>query len=215
MGHLANSIDATVLRRIRKMKPGAVFTPRDLDALGSGPAVSMALSRYVKKGALNRPARGLYQVPITDPILGALRPSPDSIAKAISTRDKIKLQPTGAYAANLLGLSDQVPLRIVYLTDGTPRRLQLGKQQIVLKRASPRAMATAGRISGLVIQALRYLGQDNVDATVIAKLRRKLKVRDRTQLKRDAHLAPAWVARHLLAIATADQQRVVSHSSRS
>jgi hypothetical protein len=201
MGKHAGSVDSRILRRIRKMAPGTVFSPRDLASLGSRTAVASALSRYVKSGALSRPARGLYQVPETDPLLGQLKPSPDAIAKALGGRDRLKLQPAGAYAANLLGLSDQVPLKIVYLTDGSPRQLRLGRQQIVLRRTTPRNLATAGRISGLVIQALRHLGRDHVDASTVSQLRRTLSAPDRAQLARDAHLAPAWIAAVLREVA--------------
>ena len=201
MGRHSASIDSAVLRRIRRMPPGTIFTPRDLADLGSRTAVASALTRHTRTGAIVRAARGLYQVPSTDPLLGDIKPTPDAIAKTLGGRDRIRLQPAGAYAANLLGLSNQVPLKLVYLTDGTARRLRIGRQQIILRRTTPRNMATAGRVSGLVIQALRHIGRDQVDNRTIAHLRRHLSGKDRAQLKRDAHLAPAWVAELLRAIA--------------
>lgn len=195
------SIDSLVLRRIRKMKPGTIFTPRDLATLGSRTAVASALSRHLRAGSLKQPARGLYQVPETHPLLGELHASPDQIAKALAGKHRLKLQPSGAYAANLLGLSDQVPQRIVYLTDGTPRQVRIGRQQFVLRRTTPRNMATAGRISGLVIQALRYLGQPNVDRTAIEKLRKRIGPRERAQLLKDVPLAPAWIGELMRQIA--------------
>lgn len=196
------SIDSFVLRRIRKMKPGTIFTPRDLAAVGPRTAVASALSRHLKAGNVKQPARGLYQVPITHPVLGDLNASPDQIASALAGKHRLKLQPSGAYAANLLGLSDQVPLRIVYLTDGTPRRVRIGRQSIVLRRTTPRNMATAGRISGSVIQALRYLGPKHVDQKVVATLRRRLNANDRAQLLKDIPLAPAWIGELMREIAS-------------
>ena len=196
------SIDSLILRRIRKMKPGTIFTPRDLASLGPRTAIASALSRYLKAGTLKQPARGLYQVPETHPLLGELRASPDQIATALAGKHRLKLQPSGAYAANLLGLSDQVPQRVVYLTDGTPRRVRSGKQQIVLRRTTPRNMATAGRVSGLVIQALRYLGQRHVDQAVIEKLRKRLGPKERSQLLEDLSLAPAWIGELMREIAS-------------
>ncbi len=99
----------------------------------------------------------------------------------------------GVYAANLLGLSNQVPLRLIYLTDGPPRRIRIGKQEIVLKRTTPKNMATAGKVSGLVVQALRYLGKEHVDDTTVAALRRRIGLAERKQLHAYAHLAPAWI----------------------
>ncbi len=113
---------------------------------------------------------------------------------ALAGRDAVRLQPSGAYAANLLGLSTQIPMKIVYLTDGRSRTVQIGNKQIILKSTTPRNMATAGRISGLVIQALRHLGRQHVDDEVIARLDRRLATDDRQQLLKDLRFAPAWIA---------------------
>ena len=201
MSKHAGSIDSLILRRIRRMKPGTIFTPRDLATLGPRTAVASALSRHLKAGTVKQPARSLYQVPETHPLLGELRASPDQIATALAGKYHLKLQPSGAYAANLLGLSDQVPQRIVYLTDGTPRQVRSGKQLIVLRRTTPRSMATAGRVSGLVIQALRYLGQRHVDRTVMEKLRKRIGPKERAQLLKDIPLAPAWIGELMRQIA--------------
>jgi hypothetical protein len=201
MGKHSGSVDSRVLQRIQAMKPGAVFAPTDLAALGPRTAVASALSRYLKAGLVKRPARGLYQVPEAHPLFGELQASPDRFAQALAGKGRLKLQPSGAYAANLLGLSEQVPLRIVYLTDGTPRQICVGRQQIVLRRTTPRNMATAGRTSGLVIQALRHLGKEHANNRVVEMLRRRLAPKDREQLLEDLPLAPAWIAQIMKAIA--------------
>ncbi len=201
MGKHTGSVDSLVLARIRKMKPGTLFKPRDLASLGSRTAVASALSRHLRAGVVQQPARGLYQVPDLDPVLGEMQPTPDQIATALADAHHLRLQPAGAYAANLLGLSDQVPQRIVYLTDGTPRQVQIGRQRIVLRRTTPRNMATAGRISGLVIQALRYLGRRHVDGAVIRKLRARLNAKDRARLLEDVTLAPVWIGELMREIA--------------
>src|ERR1039458_5609148 len=122
------SIDAKILNRIYGRGKGCVITPGDFLDLGSRDAVGVALHRLVKKGTLRSLACGLYDYPRTDPDLGPLSPTTDAIVKALKGRDKILLQPSGAYAANLLGLSEQVPMKIVFLTDGPARRVQLGRQ---------------------------------------------------------------------------------------
>ena len=136
------SIDSKILSRIYGRGKGCVVTPGDFLDLGSRQAVDLALHRLAKKGTLRRLARGLYDYPRIDPALGLLSPTIDAIVKALKGRDKILLQPSGGYAANLLGLSDQVPMKIVFLTDGPARRVQIGKQVIMLKHTTPRAMAT-------------------------------------------------------------------------
>jgi len=140
-----------------------------------------------------RVARGLYDVPRRHPIVGVTAPSVDKVAKALAGKAATRLQPTGAYAANLLGVSDQVPAKVVFLTDGRSKRVRLGKLDIVLKQTSPRNMATSGRISGLVIQALRYLGEVHVNEDTVKRLDRKLSADDRKQLSKDLAYAPAWI----------------------
>ena len=188
------SIDSTILNRIRGLGRGAVLAPSHFLDLGSRQAVDLALHRLMKKGTIRRLARGLYDYPRQDPELGLLNPTVEAIARAIKGRDATRIQPAGSYAANLLGLSDQVPVKVVFLTDGISRRIKLGKQEIVLKRTTPRNMATAGKISGLVIQALRHLGRRHVDDDVILRLRVGVKDSDKKELLRGLRYAPAWIA---------------------
>ena len=173
---------------------GQVFSPSDFLHMGSRAAVDKVLSRLVASGKVRRTARGLYDIPRTHAILGPLLPSAVLIAQAIADRGSLRLQPSGAYAANLLGLTEQVPMKLAFLTDGASRTVHIGNQTIILKHTTPRNMATAGRISGLVIQALRHLKQAHIDDEVIAALRARLTPEDKTVLLADAPLAPAWIA---------------------
>ena len=167
----------------------------------------MALTRLTRRGIVRKLARGLYDCPIDPPVLGRVPASPDAVAKALVGRDAARLQPTGAYAANILGLSDQVPARIEFLTDGPYRRVRLGGQEVVLKRTTPRNMATAGRMSGTVIQALRHVGQRHVDKSVLAALHRRLSATDRAQLLKDLRYAPGWIADILRQLAGQESER--------
>jgi hypothetical protein len=193
MGKHATSADSQALDRIRQHGPGWVFTPSAFHDLGSRTAIALALSRHKRVGTVRQLARGLYDYPQRDPQLGLLSPSTDAVAAALKGRDAIRLQPSGAYAANLLGLSDQVPMKLVFLTDGPNRLVRLGQQMIQLRHTTPRNMATAGRVSGLVIQALRHLGQVQVGDTVIDTLRQRLTDADKAQLLQDLAFAPVWM----------------------
>ena len=194
MGKHTQSIDNKVINRIFGHGRGWVFTPANFSDLGSRDAVASALKRNRQSGHIRQLARGLYDYPRTESELGMLTPSPDSVARALAGRDAIRLQPSGAYAANLLGLSPQIPMKIVYLTDGLSRTVRIGRKQIILKRTTPRNMATAGKISGLVIQALKHLGQKHVNEDVITRLSRRLDADARKQLLKDVRFAPAWIA---------------------
>jgi hypothetical protein len=190
---VANPIDRAMLARIKARGDGWVFSPTDFLDLGSRDAVDKTLSRMAAAASIRRVARGLYDIPRWHPIVGLTAPSVDKIAKALAGKGGTRLQPTGAYAANLLGLSDQVPAKVVFLTDGRSKRVRIDKLEIALKQTSPRIMATAGSISGLVIQALRYLGKAHVNEDTVKRLDRKLSADDRKQLAKDGGYAPAWI----------------------
>jgi predicted transcriptional regulator of viral defense system len=195
------SIEQNIRARIESKEKGTCFTPHAFLDLGSPEAIRIALHRLEKRGSIRRLARGLYDFPQQHPAIGLLSPDPNQVAKALSERDAARLQPSGAYAANVLGLSEQVPVRIVFLTDGPARHVRVGKQEIILKNTTPRNMATAGRASGTVIQAFRHIGVKQISQHHIAHLREALSAADRAQLKRDRIYAPGWMHRILDAIA--------------
>ncbi len=187
------AVQNKIVARIYGKGRGWVFTPSHFLDLGVRKSVDMALARLVDAGTIRRVAHGLYDYPKQHKTLGLLSPQPDAIAQAVSRSDASRLQPSGAYAVNLLGLSLQVPAKIVYLTDGAKKTVVAGKQVIQLKPTTPKNMKTAGRVSGLVIQAFRYLKKDGVGAGAIANLRRTLSDADKAQLCKDRIYAPAWM----------------------
>lgn len=187
------SIDSTILNRIQRRGHGAVFVPADFLDLGSREAVDLVLHRLARKKTIRRLARGVYDFPKEHPVLGLLSPTPEDVAKALAGRDRTRLQPTGAYAANVLGLSEQVPAKVVFLTDGPSRTVRIGGTTIQLRRTTPKNMAAAGRLSGLLIQALRELGEAHVTPARRSHLKRAIPVADRRQLVKDLPLAPAWM----------------------
>jgi hypothetical protein len=187
------SIDYKVLRRILGRGRGSVLVPGDFLDLGSRQAVDLVLHRLARKGTIRRLARGVYDYPKQHPVLGSLSPPADAIARALAGRDRTRLQPTGAYAANALGLSEQVPAKAVFLTDGPRRTVKIGPTTIQLRRTTPRNMEAADRLSGLLIQALRELGEEHITPARIAHLRRILPADKRQELLKDLRLAPAWM----------------------
>lgn len=187
------SIEDSIIIKIRAHGDGWCFTPSDFADIGSPAAVWTSLHRLARNGLIRRLAKGLYDQPKHDNRLGLLSPDPSAVASALSRGRGLRIQPTGAYAANLLGLSEQVPARVAFLTDGTPRQFHIGKQTIVLRRTTPKNMATAGHISGTVIQALRHIGKERTTTVQRDILRRRLGPADKKQLFKDRLLAPAWM----------------------
>jgi len=188
------TVENKVLSRIYGKKRGWVFTPPQFLDLGSRAQIGMALKSICDRGIIRRISRGLYDYPKTHPKLGLLKPTPAQIAKAIATKEHRKIQPSGAYAANLLGLTEQVPAKIVFLTDGPDKQIKVGKQIIVLKNSTPKYMAGAGTITGIFIHALRNIGQKNMTERRIATLENILTVEQKDQLRKDIKFAPAWIA---------------------
>ena len=182
-----------ILSRVYGHKRGWVFSPLCFRDLGTDVGVRKSLQCLCDRGTIRRLARGLYDYPEHHPQIGDLTPSAEQIAQALAGKEGLRIQPTGAYAVNALGLSTQVPARAVFLTDGAERKITVGNRTIQLKRTTPKNMATAGRTSGLVIQALRYLGRDQVDDSVIERLAQRLSKDDRQELMKDIQYAPAWI----------------------
>ncbi len=187
------SVIQQILKRTRGKRRGWVFTPKDFLDLGSRAAVDQALSRLTRRGDIRRLGWGIYDYPRISPRLGQLSPAPDAIAKAVAKKTSSRLQVSGARAANVLGLSTQVPARPVYLTDGPSRRVRVGQQTIYLRQAAPKRFIGAGTMSGVVLQALHHLGKDRVDDAVVRKLGRSLSPQDKAALVQCAKYAATWM----------------------
>jgi hypothetical protein len=187
------AIDDKIKSLIYGYGRGKAYTPDRFLGLGSRTAVDKALSRLAAQGTIERLARGLYHYPMIHPQLGKLLPAPEEIAKALAGREKVRIQPSGAYAANLLGLSTQVPAKVVFLTDGRSRTVMIAKMTIQLRNTTPRNMAAAGKTSGLVIQAFRHLGKEHVTQQRIDLLKLRLSREDKARLVKDIALAPTWM----------------------
>ena len=190
---MKESIEIKILNRIKKAARGVLFFTESFIVYGSTEAIKKALQRLTNSGKLMRVATGIYVRPRKDPVIGVITPGIEDIAKAIAKRDRARIVPTGIYALNKLGLSTQVPLNIVYLTDGAARKIKVEKHTITFKKATPKNVATVGEISGLVIQALRTIGKENVTAVEIKKIQKLLKEEKTTRLQHDIRLAPDWI----------------------
>lgn len=187
-------IEAKITDILREMPKGSILFVDNFLDLGNPDSIKKALYRLTnEKKILNRLAHGVYLYPKIDNELGILYPSTEEIAKAIARRDKARIIPTGVYALNRLGLSTLVPMKIIYLTDGSARNIKIGKRTISFKRTSPKNLMTKGEISTLTIQALKEIGKGNVNDEILRQLKVVLKNETRENILHDAKLAPAWI----------------------
>jgi len=191
------TIEDKILSRFYGRGRGHVATQKFFLDLGSRDAVDKALSRLAQSGKLRRIARGLYEYPRTSPLLGELSPDLNKVAKAMAGREGIRLQETGAYAANLLHLSEQVPMKVVFLTDGVSKKAQIGNQTIELRKASPKRMQLANKISGLVFEALREIGKEHITPQHIRTLQNTLSLEQKGKVLHNLPEAPAWMHPHI------------------
>ena len=187
------SIHQQVLNKIQEFDRGTVFFPEDFDSIGNNESVRQALSRICKDGIIARLSKGVYLYPVIDEELGILYPSVERIAKAISKRDKSRIVPTGTFALNRLGLSTQVPMNVIFLTDGIPRKINIGKQTITFKHTNPKSLSFQGEITPLVVAALKEIGKDNVTPDELHKIKKVLQLEPRETAISDAYLAPRWI----------------------
>ena len=182
-----------ILTKIKKAKRGALFFADSFVNFGNAKTINKALERLVKSNEIDRVATGIYVRPVINKNFGKIHPTTEEIALAIAKRDKARVVPTGSYALNQLGLSTQVPMNIVYLTDGAARLVKIGRMTIKFKKTTPRNVSATGEISRLVIQALRTLGKNNVTGEEIAHIQKLLKKEKPTRLEHDIRFAPAWI----------------------
>lgn len=187
------SVEKKIEKAIRSKPKGMLILPEDYAKHGSSDAIRQALSRLENKQIIVRVAQGIYVRPQISKLLGKLVPSAEEVAEAIAKRDRIRTLPTGSYALNALGLSTQVPMNIVLLTDGSPRTIKIGRRTIKFKKTTPKNLLAKGKISRLVIQALKEIGNGKVnpkEENRIIELLKKEAVKD---LKHDIALAPVWI----------------------
>lgn len=187
-----------ILKRLSSFRKGKIIFPSEFIDLGTTNTINQSLSRLVKSKHLIRLGQGIYYLPKHDPELGLLLPSIEQIATAIARRDQIILIPSGSYALHKLGLSTQVPTQSVFLTNGSPRSIKIGHRKITLKKTTPKRLNIKGKNTQLVIQALSELGNKAVDKHVLAKVRQALLQETPERIKKDAQLAPAWIAKILM-----------------
>ncbi len=187
-------VQANILDHIRRRGRGKVYTSKDLLRFGSRAAIDQALPRLVKAGQLQRLGRGLYYYPKNNRRLGmTVGPAADEIACALARQTGSRIAPSGALAANQLGLSTQVPAKQVYLTDGRSREVRVGNQLFALKHVAPKELPLGSPVSAAVFQAIRFLGADSIDEGIIAQLGRRLTTAQRQDLLRDAHYTTGWI----------------------
>jgi hypothetical protein len=179
---------------ITKSKRGKLIFISDFLQYGSYEAIRKSLQRFVNRKILIRISKGIYLYPKVDKTFGILYPTAEEVGKAVAKRDKARIIPTGVYAQHLLGLSTQIPMNVVYLTDGSARKLKIGNQTIVFKKTSPKNLCFDSQLSSLIIQSLKSLKENNTDHSVKQQLVDVVKQSGEAEkIRKDIENAPVWI----------------------
>jgi hypothetical protein len=191
---MIQSLVDKVLERIIKAGKGSVFTSKDFTDLTTHDTARQILSRLVKEGMIRRLLRGVYEFPAFSRILNApASPDPDAIAHAIARAYSWTIIPSGETALNMLGLSSQVPARWEYLTDGPTKKYEWAGGTLVLTHRANKETTSLSPKTALVVQALKTLGKDHIDDTVLDVLRARLTPRERSRTIKEARYVTSWV----------------------
>ena len=191
------SIEKQIHGLIKKKGRGSFLFASDFTNLGEQKTINKALERLAKEGTIIRVSRGVYYYPKIDKVLGlgVLYPTLEDIAEGIAKRDKARIVPTGIYALNRLGFSTQIPMNIVYLTDGSERKLNLcNGTSIQFKYTAPRSLAFKSQLAMLLTFAFKTLGKENITPDILAHTKELLNKDDKNVIEQDYKLMPAWVS---------------------
>ncbi|MEY4803875.1 MAG: hypothetical protein RL331_388 [Bacteroidota bacterium] len=191
---MKTSIYSQIESRVKRSAPGQLILPTDFKDFGTSTAIRKTLSRLVEQKVLVRMGQGIYVVPIQDKIFGEVLPSIEEIAASLAKKERVKIMPTGQYALNKIGLSTQVPMKMVFLTNGTKKSISIGKSSIVFQPTTAKKMAMTGTISSLLFLGLAELDLDQLSELEIEKIINLLEKEDAKKLKHDLKLAPSRIS---------------------
>lgn len=192
--NVMKSVKEQIKSKIQRLDKGQIILPSDYEIEFGIENTKKSLQRLTNEGFLERLSRGIYLYPERDEILGVLYPTIETIVKKIADRDGARFIPTGSASLNYLGLSKQVPMNVVYLTDGSPRNIAIKNHMIKFKKTSPANLALKGRVTSLVLHALKEIGKDKVTKSQINEIKERLKSEDTKIIRHDMKFAPSWIA---------------------
>lgn len=198
---MSNTIIQRIKQKIKRLPKGRIFFIADFSEIGNDVAVRQALQRLTKTNLIIRLSQGVYYYPKQSDLFGVIYPTAEQIGEAIAKRDKARIIPTGSYALYKLGLSTQVPMNVVYLTDGSARKVEVGNQKITFQKTSPKSLAVSHKLSNLIIQGLKELGEKNVTPNVMRKLKDIISKSGETGIvKKEIKNAPVWIQKIMIQI---------------
>lgn len=180
--------------RINQSEIGTVYVAVDFVDISDKTSVNAYLARLVDEGLVRRVLRGVYDKPEYNDFLGEyIAPSPDKVANALARNFGWTIIPCGDTALNMLGLSTQVPAAWVYVSDGTYKEYAYDNTTIQFKRTTNKEVSKLSYKTALIVQALKALGKDKIDDTVINRLSKLLTAEEKKTMLEEAKAATSWI----------------------
>lgn len=184
---------------IEKAKPGRLFFNNSFPEYNDE-YVGKVLSDFVRQGILHRLSRGIY-LKAKETKFGIIYPTTEDIAIAIAERDNAEILPTGSTALNMLGLSEQVTMTPVFLTSGSARKIKCGNRTITFKRGVPKNFALKGKMTRLLVQAMKAIGERNYNEEWERAINVILnKYPEKATMPDDLKVMPTWIKKNIIKI---------------
>lgn len=188
------SIENKILSRIYGNGRGWAFSQKDFSDLGGRSTIDNALARLLKKGAIRRLLRGLYDYPRHSEFLGGqLSPDLNQAARALARKFGWRIQPSGAAAMNIIGLSTQVPAKVTYLSDGPNKSYQVENTTLVFENTALKDSGFKLPESSLIVQSLKSMGTNHVTDEALNRIRKWLKPELRSKVLKDTRSTASWI----------------------
>lgn len=191
---MTKTVENKVISRIYGTGRGWAFSQRDFANLGSRQAIDLALHRLTKKSTIRRVIRGIYDYPrYSDLLEQEMGPDIHQVARALARKFGWRIQASGAAAANLIGLSTQIPSQYIYQSDGPNRGYAIDNTDLQFKNSALKEIGFKLDESGLIVQAFKMLGEEHITADVINKTRKWLAPAKRTKVLKETERVTGWV----------------------
>ena len=124
---------------------------------------------------------------------GMCSPAIEKVIPSLSELWGEVIVPSGGSAANVLGLTTQVPVQLVFLTSGPSRKLWIDGQPVVLRHAPRWQLVAPNRLAGNIVRALAWLGPLEVKDG-LERLAPRISAEDLAELASARAVLPAWLA---------------------
>jgi hypothetical protein len=191
---MINSINKQIEDIILNSKGGDLFLIADFKDIGTTTAIRKSLSRFVELGIIERMGKGIYVIPKQHKIFGKILPSLEEVAAILAEKEHVRIMPSGQYALNRIGLSNQVPMKLIFLTNGTFKKIQFGKSELIFKPTTNKKLAMKGEITSLLFLGLEELDLQKLTSAEIAKIKTLIEQENPDNLKHDLRLVSSKIS---------------------